>query len=112
MNNKKVHLSLPDKDIAKFDTLRKELGMNRSQYVCYLLSGERKKIPNSIKQKNLISKLSNIDLHLRHICLKEGLSEGDVLYVHEAVKELRQILRPSSEGNDNKSYGDNNHEKI
>ena len=71
-------------EVAKFDMLRNELGMNRSQYFCYLLSGQKKQIPGSIRYKNLIAKLSDIDLHLRCICLKEDMEAGDILYVHEA----------------------------
>ena len=42
MISKKVHLSLSEEEVAKFDMLRNELGMNRSQYFCYLLSGQKK----------------------------------------------------------------------
>ena len=51
MISKKVHLSLPEEEVAKFDMLRNELGMNRSQYFCYLLSGQKKQMPDSIRQK-------------------------------------------------------------
>ena len=33
MISKKVHLSLPEEEVAKFDMLRNELGMNRARYV-------------------------------------------------------------------------------
>lgn len=112
MSNKKVHLSLPEEVIAKFDLLRNELGMNRSQYFCYLLAGEKKKIPDSLKQRNLISKFSDVDLHLRHICLKEGMNAGDVLYVQEAIKDLRSALGITSGPMDQKFEGGDVHEKL
>lgn len=112
MSNKKVHLSLPEEVIAKFDLLRNELGMNRSQYFCYLLAGEKKKIPDSLKQRNLISKLSEIDLHLRHICLKEGMDAGDVLYVQEAIKDLRGAFSITSGPMDQKFEGGDVCEKL
>ncbi len=112
MSNKKVHLSIPDEEVAKFDMLRNELGMNRSQYFCYLMSGERKRIPDVVKQRNLISKLSEIDLHLRHICLKEGMDAGDVLYVHEAIKDLRSALSITSGPMDQKLGGGEKREKV
>lgn len=112
MSNKKVHLSLTDEEVAKFDMLRNELGMNRSQFFCYLMSGERKRIPDVVKQRNLISKLSDIDLHLRHICLKEGMDAGDVLYVHEAIKDLRSALNITSGPMDQKLGGGDKSEKV
>lgn len=112
MSNKKVHLSLTEEDVAKFDLLREELGMNRSQYVSYLLSGEKKRIPDSIRQKHLISKMSDIDLHLRHICLKEGMDPGDVLYVQEAIRDLRDTFNNTFGPVDQKSGGGGNREKV
>lgn len=56
MISKKVHLSLSEEEVAKFDMLRNELGMNRSQYFCYLLTGQKKQMPDSIRYKNLIAK--------------------------------------------------------
>ena len=118
MISKKVHLSLPEEEVAKFDMLRNELGMNRShgmnrsQYFCYLLSGQKKQMPDSIRYKNLIAKLSDIDLHLKHICLKEGMDAGDILYVHEAIKDLRTALDITSGPVDQKSKGGEKREKL
>lgn len=112
MISKKVHLSLPEEEVAKFDMLRNELGMNRSQYFCYLLSGQKKQMPDSIRYKNLIAKLSDIDLHLKHICLKEGMDAGDVLYVHEAIKDLRTALNITFGPVDQKSKGGEKREKV
>ncbi len=112
MISKKVHLSLSEEDVAKFDTLRNELGMNRSQYFCYLLSGQKKQIPDSIKYKNLIAKLSDIDLHLRHICLKESMEARDILYVHEVIKDLRKAFEITSGPLDQKLNGGEKREKV
>ena len=92
--------------------LRNELGMNRSQYFCYLLSGQKKQIPDSIRYKNLIAKLSDINLHLKHICLKEGMDAGDILYVHEALKDLRTALDITSGPVDQKLKGGKKREKV
>ena len=58
MISKKVHLSLSEEEVAKFDMLRNELGMNRSQYFCYLLTGQKKQMPVSIRYKNLIASMA------------------------------------------------------
>ena len=112
MVSKKVHLSLSEEDVSKFDMLRNELGMNRSQYYSYLISGEKKRIPDIVRQKKLIAKLSDIDLHLRDICMKDGMDAGDVLYVHEVVKDLRTALNITSGPMDQKSKGGEKREKV
>lgn len=112
MVSKKVHLSLSEEEVAKFDMLRNELGMNRSQYFCHLLSGQKKQMPDSIRYKNLIAKLSDIDLHLKHICLMEGMDAGDILYVHEVIKDLRTALDITSGPVDQKLKGGEKHEKV
>ncbi len=88
----RLFLSLPEDDVKRLDVLRGELGMNRSEYMRYLLSGQKKQIPASIKQKDLVQKLSQIDLHLRTIALKEGVDSSDILYVHESLKDIRGVL--------------------
>lgn len=78
-NNKRLFLSLSEEDVARLDSLREELGMNRSQYVRYLISGQRKQLCPSIKYRDAVERLANIDLSLRTIVLKENMSEEDRL---------------------------------
>jgi hypothetical protein len=90
--NKRLFLSLPEEDVKRLDTLREELGMNRSEYIRYLLSGRQKLIPFSIEQKRLVDMMSGVDLHLREICLKDSMKAGDVLYVMEALKDIKAAV--------------------
>ena len=48
-NNVRLVLSVSEEDRSKLDKLSAELGMNRSQYVRYLLSGCSKLITPSMK---------------------------------------------------------------
>ena len=50
-DNKRLFLSLPEEDVKKLDVLRAELGMNRSRYIRYLLSGQKKQICPSIRYR-------------------------------------------------------------
>ena len=72
--NKRLFLSMSQEDVDKLDQLREELGMNRSQYIRYLLSGQRKVIPSAVKDKKLIDAISKIDLDMRVLALKEGMA--------------------------------------
>ena len=92
MSNKRLFLSLPEGDLNKLDARRAELGMNRSEYIRFIISGQRKRIPFSVKQRYLVDVLSEVDLHLRAICLKEGIEAKDVLYITESLKEIKRQL--------------------
>lgn len=63
--NSRLFLSVSEEDLHRLDMLREELGMNRSQYIRYVISGQKKVLIPSVKYKEMISKLSQIDLSLR-----------------------------------------------
>ena len=92
MENKKLFLSVSESDLKRIDDLRTELGMNRSEYIRYLLSGQKKVIPYSMKQRHLVEVLSQVDLHLKAICLKEGIEPKDVLYIQESLKDIKKEM--------------------
>ena len=96
MNNKRLFLSLSEADLERLDKRRAEFGMNRSEYIRYLLSSQKKAIPYSISQKELVSQIAQVDLHLRSLCLKDGMTPMDVLFVIEAVTDIRAALEDYS----------------
>ena len=72
--------------------LSAELGMNRSQYVRYLLSGCSKLITPSMKYREFVKHFSQIDLSLRVIALKEEVSSEDMLFIESSIKEIKGLL--------------------
>ena len=90
--NKRLFLSMTQEDVDKLDQLREELGMNRSQYIRYLLSGQRKVIPSSVKDKKLIDAISKIDLDMRVLALKEGMTSKDALTIFCEIREIKELL--------------------
>ena len=94
--NKRLFLSMAQEDVDKLDRLREELGMNRSQYIRYLLSGQKKVLPTSVKDKKLIDTISNIDLTMRVLALKEGMTPEDSLAIFCEIKEIKELLGEKS----------------
>ncbi|MBP3593038.1 MAG: ribbon-helix-helix protein, CopG family [Lachnospiraceae bacterium] len=90
--NNRLFLSVSDADLSRLDVLREELGMNRSQYIRYLISGQKRLLIPSVKYKELISKISQIDLSLRVIALKEEMTSEDKLLVYSKLDEVKRIL--------------------
>ncbi len=92
MKNRKLSLSMSDEDIAKLEMLSTELGMNKSQYVRHLLSGQKKILPTSIRDKKLIEQLAQIDLDMRVLALKDGINPGETLALYSELRELKYLL--------------------
>lgn len=90
--NNRLFLSVSDADLHRLDVLREELGMNRSQYIRYLIGGQKKVLIPSVKYKELISKISQIDLSLRVIALRDEISASDKLLIWEKLTEIKTIL--------------------
>ena len=89
-NNVRLVLSVSEEDRSKLDKLSAELGMNRSQYVRYLLSGCSKLITPSMKYREFVKHFSQIDLSLRVIALKEEVSSEDMLFIESSIK-LKEV---------------------
>ncbi len=89
---KRLFLSMAQEDVDKLDRLREELGMNRSQYIRYLLSGQKKVLPTSVKDKELINAISKIDLDMRVLALKEEITPEDSLALFCEIKEIKDLL--------------------
>ena len=90
--NNRLFLSVSDADLSKLDMLRGELGMNRSQYIRYLIEGQKRVLIPSVKYKELVSKLSQIDLSLRVIALKDQMSAEDKLLIYTKLEEIKRLF--------------------
>lgn len=90
--NNRLFLSVSDADLYKLDILREELRMNRSQYIRYLISGQKRVLIPSVKYKQLVTKISQIDLSLRVIALKDEISTEDKLLILTELTEIKRIL--------------------
>lgn len=90
--NNRLFLSVSDADLSKLDMLRGELGMNRSQYIRYLIEGQKRVLIPSVKYKELVSKLSQIDLSLRVIALKDQMSAEDKLLIYTKLEDIKRLF--------------------
>lgn len=90
--NKRLFLSISNEDVEKLDRLREELGMNRSQYIRYVISGQKKIIPFSIREKKLIEAIVAVELDMSVIALKDGMESEDVIAIYSEIQEIKQLL--------------------
>lgn len=100
--NNRLFLSVSDEDLNRLDMLREELHMNRSQYIRYIIAGQKRLLISSVKYKELISKLSQIDLSLRVIALKQEMTAEDKLLIYTKLEEIKELVS----GKDTSGPGD------
>ncbi len=93
--NKRLFLSMSEEDVAKLDRLKDELGMNRSQYIRYLISGQKKILPGVLRDKKLIDTLSEINLELQVIALS---AIGAVMLVYGGIKFAMAFRQMDQQG--------------
>lgn len=91
-NDKRLVLSISEEEKEKLDRLASELGMNRSQYVRYLLSGAKRVMVTPLKYQKLLEHISEIDLSLRVIAFKDEISDVDKLAIARELDSLKKIL--------------------
>ena len=96
VENKRLFLSVSPEDLKKLDALRSELGMNRSRYIRHVINGQRKIVPSSIRNKEIVNALSKIDLDLRVLALKEGMAPEDTLFVFSEIQRIKELLGTES----------------
>lgn len=87
----RLFLSLSDEELRCFETARELLGMNRSQYLRYLMTDQKEIRPVELTHRELIQKLSCIERDLKVIAMKKELGEQERILLMERVKELKQI---------------------
>lgn len=97
MSSKRLFMTMPEDLYEQFEANREKLGMNRSMYVRYLLSGQKELRPPTIRYSKLIDKLNSIDRSLKIIAANESLSDSDRLAVMMKINEIKKLL--------NKNYG-------
>ena len=87
--NNRLFLSVSDADLYKLDILREELGMNRSQYIRYLISGQKRVLIPSVKYKELVSLTDSDEMITRtvHVLERNELASAEAI-MNVTKKEL------------------------
>ena len=91
-NTYRLNMYVAESDVEILDLRRAELGMSRSEFVRYMIRNQKRIVPVSIKEKELIRVLSDIDTHLKVIALKEILSVEDRLFLYSEIDEIKNLL--------------------
>lgn len=88
----RLFLSLSEEDFQSFENARNELGYNRSQFVRFLIGGQKEIRPPAIKNQAFISRIASIDRSIKAIAMKETVSDMDKMLVIAKLEEIKQMM--------------------
>lgn len=89
----RVFLSMTEEEVSTLDAAREKVGMTKSQYVRYLMSGKKEIRPPTIRYKELIHRLDAIERDLKVIAMKESLTDTDRICIMAKLEDIKNLLR-------------------
>ena len=69
----RLFMTLSQEELDAFENAREQLGFNRSQYLRYLISGQKEIRPQALKERELIKLLAEIERDLKVIAMKPSV---------------------------------------
>ena len=88
----RLFLSLSEEEFKSFENARNELGYNRSQFIRYLIGGQKEIRPPAMKNQAFISRMASIDRSIKVIAMKETLSDTDRMLIITKLEELKELI--------------------
>lgn len=88
----RIFLSMTEEEVCALDAAREKVGMTKSQYVRYLMSGKKDIRPPTIRYREMIYKLDAIERDLKVIAMKESLTDTDRICIMAKLEDIKKML--------------------
>lgn len=86
----RLFMTLSQEDLDAFENAREQLGFNRSQYLRYLISGQKEIRPQALKERELIKLLAEIERDLKVIAMKPSVSNEEKVLILAKLDDLKK----------------------
>jgi len=93
-------ISMYEEDIDYFERERSDLGyalgnsaLTKSAFIRLLLEEHKNQTPQFIKNKEIISSISELNTSLKELILKDKLSDDDKLYIFEKMNQIELLIK-------------------
>ena len=93
MAMEKFTISMYETDVDLFELRRTELGMNKSAFIRLLLAEHENKVPSFIKDKELISAISELNTSVKELIISDKVDEIEVIHLIEQIKVSNEMFR-------------------
>ncbi len=86
----RLFMTLSQEELERFEEAREQLGFNRSQYLRYLIAGQKEIRPKAIKERELIKLLAEVERDLKIIAMKPSVSNEDKVLILAKLDDLKK----------------------
>ncbi len=86
----RLFMTLSQEELDAFENAREQLGFNRSQYLRYLISGQKEIRPQALKERELIKLLAEIERDLKLIAMKPSVSNEEKVLILAKLDDLKK----------------------
>lgn len=86
----RLFMTLSQEELDAFENAREKLGFNRSQYLRYLISGQKEIRPQALKERELIKLLAEIERDLKVIAMKPSVSNEEKVLILAKLDDLKK----------------------
>ncbi len=86
----RLFMTLSQEELDAFENAREQLGFNRSQYLRYLISGQKEIRPQALKERELIKLLAEIERDLKVIAMKPSVSNEEKVLILAKLDDLKK----------------------
>ena len=93
----RIHISLSDEELRKLDDICNKLSLNRSQTIRHLISENRIDKPVYIQDKEVITLLSDIDMCIKVLVLRDVVPLNEALKMLDSLSSIRRMIKEQLE---------------
>ena len=93
MKTERFYISAYEEDIDLFERTRTDLGMAKAAFIRYLLAEHYNQMPNFIKHKELISKISELNTSIKELMLSDSIDDINKIHIYEKMNEINLLIQ-------------------
>jgi len=93
MAMERMNVTMPGSDIDDFERGRASEGMSKSAYIRLLIAEHENRVPEFIYNKDIITKMAQIEVCIKQLILQDVVSDKDKLILYEEVRDLKDLLK-------------------
>lgn len=90
---KRIKISIKDNLFDKLEEYSIDSSMTKSQFVELLILEHTNKIPDTIKEKELITELSNISTLLNEILISSHFGLAQKVLLDQKINEIKKLVQ-------------------
>lgn len=89
----RITITMRSEDIDLLERRCADADMKKSAYIRLLIAEHEDRVPVSLKYRELIFKISELNNSLKQMIISNNISDQDKLYLFEKMGELADLLK-------------------